>query len=166
MTRKLKRAVLITCAAILVCLALLMVAIFIDTYLYVFDTKQPIENQPWRKDFFTYLISSTDIAVTCVCVACALAVVDMLISVAEKRYNMKMFGIAMALLAMIAVRMLLYFVVYAFQWDATDGLHWEITKTLFWSYFFGQLAIMLANIGLAISYVFTKRKYVKAQSKE
>lgn len=158
----LRRWVLITLAGVLFVVAMLLLGLFLNYYAYVYVNSEPLDSQPGRFDNYPWLFLLLDASMLTFSAICALASVDMLVCVAQKKYSMSMLGIGVALVVLTVVHVI--FVPYVINFSCYAQYKVEIVNSrgILLAYSLGQVAFLCGFIGLAIAYVCVKRKFLKS----
>ena len=160
---KLKRVFIIVSAAVLLLLFLYQIGVFVTEY-------TSSVNEVIVIYAVLDLIGSTKL----LCGICALAVLDFLFCVGEKRYNMKMFGIAVALFSLFMQLELFSLFSPRLYTDILNGLLRISYRPPVSSapsdmyapiaaYLIVNLLILATFIFLTVLYIRSKRKYLKSQ---
>ena len=160
-----KRIILIVLAGILAALAILYLCVAIHTYYDdLTDSYGKFSLEGWYvTEGYTAVFALTHVVGMLFCAICALAVVDLLICIGQKKYSMSMFGIGVALFVLILCRIPLSLGVAQVAGSMLEPRYAEtwlqynvITQVLFFAVF----------LGLAVAYVCLKYKYLKRLSME
>lgn len=167
----LKRSLLIVLAVILLAFAVIAIRAYVEDYIYVYihpANPLPLSWQPWRIEAYRDLILLFEVATMALSVMCALATVDMLVCVAQKKYSMCMFGIGIALFALMVLRivMSLFAIDYSIYIGAWIDTVMDESYYMLLVYTLGHVVFLCGFIGLAIAYVCAKKKYLSSLSNE
>ena len=158
----LRRSVLIALSVVLFVVAVMLLGVFANYYTYVYVNSTPLSEQPARFDNYPWLFLFLDASMITFSAICTLAAVDMLVCTSQKRYSMSMLGIGIALLALFAVHLVLLPFVISFSCYAQYWVGIDDSSGILLAYSLGQVAFLLGFIGLAVAYVYAKKKYLKS----